>query len=80
MTSIERSRHFALVRSCCGNNDEGPWAAGLPETHGALFVNPGSAGPRRFKLPVAVAELRIEGRSVRVDVVELEVPRKSKRR
>ena len=24
---------------------------------GILFVNPGSAGPRRFKLPVSVAEL-----------------------
>jgi putative phosphoesterase len=38
---------------------------------GALFVNPGSAGPRRFKLPIAAAELLIEGRSVSARVAEL---------
>ena len=30
---------------------------------GALVVNPGSAGPRRFKLPVTAAELLISGPS-----------------
>ena len=38
---------------------------------GALFVNPGSAGPRRFKLPIAAAELLIEGSSVSAHIVEL---------
>jgi len=38
---------------------------------GALFVNPGSAGPRRFRLPIAAAELVIEGRSVSARIVEL---------
>ena len=28
---------------------------------GVLFLNPGSAGPRRFSLPVTVGQLRIEG-------------------
>src|SRR5579883_3075692 len=28
---------------------------------GVLYVNPGSAGPRRFRLPIAVAELEIAG-------------------
>ncbi|HSW16974.1 MAG TPA: metallophosphoesterase family protein [Ramlibacter sp.] len=28
---------------------------------GVLFVNPGSAGPRRFSLPISVAELSLEG-------------------
>ena len=37
----------------------------------ALFVNPGSAGPRRFKLPIAAAELLIEGSSVSARIVEL---------
>jgi putative phosphoesterase len=36
-----------------------------------LYVNPGSAGPRRFKLPIAAAELQIVGSSVRARVVEL---------
>ncbi|HTP81865.1 MAG TPA: metallophosphoesterase family protein [Alphaproteobacteria bacterium] len=41
--------------------------------NGVLYVNPGSAGPRRFKLPIAVAELEIAGGSVRANVVELDV-------
>jgi putative phosphoesterase len=31
---------------------------------GALYVNPGSAGPRRFKLPIAVARLALPARRV----------------
>src|SRR5690606_38176400 len=27
---------------------------------GVLFVNPGSAGPRRFRLPISVGELRVQ--------------------
>jgi putative phosphoesterase len=39
---------------------------------GVLFVNPGSAGPRRFRLPVAVARLRIcAGLQVRFELVAL---------
>jgi putative phosphoesterase len=41
--------------------------------NGVLYVNPGSAGPRRFKLPVAVARLRVRGRSVHAEIVELTV-------
>src|SRR6185503_10286787 len=37
----------------------------IEERDGVLYVNPGSAGPRRFKLPIAVAELQVEGRSVK---------------
>ena len=106
---------MAPVTAVRGNNDQGQWAAAVPEfdvlrvgeilvyilhdlarldvdpvaagfrvvvsghSHrpyveeraGVLYVNPGSAGPRRFKLPVAVAELRIAGASVRARVVEL---------
>ena len=36
---------------------------------GVLFVNPGSAGPRRFKLPVAVGELRIAGERVDARII-----------
>jgi putative phosphoesterase len=32
--------------------------------NGVLYVNPGSAGPRRFKLPVTVARLMLPARSV----------------
>ena len=41
--------------------------------NGVLFLNPGSAGPRRFKLPVSIALLRVEGASVDAKVIELSV-------
>jgi len=44
----------------------------IREEAGVLFVNPGSAGPRRFKLPIAVAELLIDGLAVTARVVELD--------
>ena len=43
----------------------------VTERGGVLFLNPGSAGPRRFKLPVAVAKLRFEGSSVNAEIVKL---------
>ena len=43
----------------------------VEERAGVLYVNPGSAGPRRFKLPIAVAELLIAGKSAKARVVEL---------
>jgi len=39
--------------------------------HGVLFINPGSAGPRRFKLPVTVGMLHIDGLDVRGELIEL---------
>ena len=39
---------------------------------GVLYVNPGSAGPRRFRLPISVGELTIAGASVTARTVELE--------
>lgn len=41
---------------------------------GVLYVNPGSAGPRRFRLPVTVARLDVTGDSIRPEIVELDVP------
>jgi predicted phosphodiesterase len=42
---------------------------------GVLYFNPGSAGPRRFKLPVTVGKLIVEWRAVRSEIVELSVGR-----
>jgi hypothetical protein len=36
-----------------------------------LYVNPGSCGPRRFKLPISVGELRVKGGDVQARTVEL---------
>lgn len=41
------------------------------ERAGVLYLNPGSAGPRRFKLPIAFGELQVQGRSVSARIVEL---------
>lgn len=40
---------------------------------GIVFLNPGSAGPRRFTLPVTVARLRVEGGRTRATIVMLRV-------
>jgi putative phosphoesterase len=38
---------------------------------GVLFFNPGSAGPQRFRLPVAVGRLLITGGRVRGELMEI---------
>ncbi len=114
---LEELRAIAPVISVRGNNDQGEWAAAIPEREtvtiegisvhilhiikeldvdlkaagiravisghshkplieareGVLFINPGSAGPRRFKLPVAVAHLHIADSNVQAKIVELAV-------
>jgi len=45
----------------------------IQQIDGVLYINPGSAGPRRFKLPVSVALLHIDDLGVRAEVVELQV-------
>jgi hypothetical protein len=45
----------------------------IERRHGVLFLNPGSAGPRRFKLPVAVARVTVSGPDVRPEIVELQL-------
>jgi len=36
----------------------------IEDRDGVTYVNPGSAGPRRFKLPISVAEVVMEGHSI----------------
>ena len=43
----------------------------LEHRNGVLFVNPGSAGRRRFTLPIAIGELRIEGGRVAARIVNV---------
>jgi uncharacterized protein len=45
----------------------------VEERDGVLYVNPGSAGPRRFRLPIALGELRVQERKVSAHVELLEV-------
>jgi len=43
----------------------------MEEKNGVLYFNPGSAGPRRFSLPVSVGKLMIKAETVRAELVEL---------
>lgn len=43
----------------------------LEEREGVLFLNPGSAGPRRFKLPISVACLYVKDKTVQAQIVDL---------
>ena len=43
---------------------------------GVLFLNPGSAGPRRFRLPVSVASLVINQGAPDARIIQLSVPEK----
>lgn len=43
----------------------------IERRNGVLFLNPGSAGPRRFSLPIAVALLRVSEKNVSARIVTL---------
>jgi uncharacterized protein len=45
----------------------------LESRDGVVYLNPGSAGPRRFKLPVSVAELMIDGNVVTPRIIKLKL-------
>lgn len=40
--------------------------------NGVLYFNPGSAGPRRFKLPISVGRLTIENGKIKAKILLLE--------
>ena len=45
----------------------------IEEKKGVVYFNPGSAGPRRFRLPVSVGKLVLDRGLVRAEVMELEI-------
>jgi uncharacterized protein len=45
---------------------------GRSERNGVVYINPGSAGPRRFRLPITVARLDLGATPWRVEFVDLE--------
>jgi uncharacterized protein len=81
---VEAAGRFLYVVHDVAHLDLDPAAAGFAavisghshrpsaETRsGVLFLNPGSAGPRRFKLPIALARLRLHAGSLEHEFVEL---------
>ncbi|MBN1676012.1 MAG: metallophosphoesterase family protein [Kiritimatiellae bacterium] len=49
-------------------------APAVEQKRGVLYVNPGSAGPRRFSDPVSLARLRVTGTAVRAEIVVMPEP------
>ena len=43
----------------------------VEERNGILYINPGSCGPRRFKLPISVGEIIVSGSAVDARIVDL---------
>ena len=43
----------------------------IEKKNGVLYFNPGSAGPRRFRLPVSVGKLVIEKGTLRAEILQL---------
>jgi putative phosphoesterase len=43
----------------------------VQDRDGVLFINPGSAGPRRFHLPVTVARLQIRDSELTASIIDL---------
>ena len=84
---LEIRGHHIHVLHDLNQIDLSPSAAGLSvvisghshkpvveERDGVLFINPGSLGPRRFRLPIALAKLYITAESVRAEIIELRIP------
>jgi uncharacterized protein len=58
---------FAAVISGHSHQPKAEWRRGV------LFLNPGSAGPRRFTLPVTLSILRVTGSTVEHERIDLPV-------
>jgi putative phosphoesterase len=43
----------------------------IENQNGVLYLNPGSAGPRRFTLPVTIARIDVSGKKIRPEIIEL---------
>jgi len=78
-----QDRLFYLIHSA-GDLDINPAVAGvaavvsghshkpsIKERNGVMYLNPGSAGPRRFSLPVTIALMTVSQDSVAARIVEL---------
>ena len=83
---VELGEHLVYLLHDIADLDVDPAAAGfaaviyghshkprIEEREGVMYLNPGSAGPRRFRLPIAVARLQVSSGGLRADLVDLEL-------
>lgn len=68
IAAIDIDPEAAGVRVVVSGHSHQPSAV---ERDGVLFVNPGSAGPRRFKLPISIAELVVDDAEMSLRFAEL---------
>lgn len=68
LSQLEPGLHAAGVRVVVSGHSH---RALVQEREGILYVNPGGAGPRRFRLPITVAELLIDKNSITPRIAEL---------
>ncbi len=62
-----KSAGFAAVISGHSHRPAEEWRDGV------LYFNPGSAGPRRFRLPVSVGRIRVNGLKLKAELITLNV-------
>ena len=48
----------------------------IEEKNGVLYINPGSAGPKRFNLPITVGKLEIKKGKLRAQLIDLHPSKK----
>lgn len=68
LSQLDTDLHAAGVRVVVSGHSH---RALVQERNGILYVNPGGAGPRRFRLPITVAELLIDKNSITPRIAEL---------
>jgi hypothetical protein len=68
LTQLDIDPHAAGVRVVVSGHSHRPL---IQERDGVIYVNPGSAGPRRFRLPITAAEIGISGNSMTSRITEL---------
>ncbi len=70
LADLDIDPHAAGVRVVISGHSHKPL---ISERDGILYFNPGSCGPRRFKLPISVGEMTVTGDAVSARTFELEV-------
>lgn len=70
LSMIDLDPRVSEISVIISGHSHRPW---VRTRDGVLYLNPGSAGPRRFRLPVSLALLHINGKAVKAEIVRLNV-------
>lgn len=70
VNEINVSPHKASIDLVISGHSHKP---GIKEKNGVIYLNPGSAGPRRFKLPISIATVEITKKKIIPQLIELSI-------